>query len=113
MNNDQLRKQSLYFWNKTFQNSDCDYRKLVDKDWSIFIKNLKSYYVENVLDYGFGGGHWSIILARNGFNVTAFEISEVAISNLINWTQEEELSINIVNDLCGNCAKFDCIICNS
>ena len=113
MDNDRLRELSLDFWNKTFQNSEYDYKKLADKDWSVFIKNLKEEKVENVLDYGFGGGHWSIILSRAGFNVTAYEISEVAISNLINWTQEEGLTIKIVNDLIGNCDKFDCIICNS
>ena len=113
MNIEHLKELSTDFWDKTFQNTECDFKNLAKKDWSVLVRNLKDENVKKVLDFGCGGGHWSIILSRAGFRVTSYDISKVAISKLNNWAQEEDLIIKTTNDLSDINVTYDCVICNS
>jgi len=63
----------------------------------------ESYYITNrwkennyqdVLDFGCGLGRHSILFAKNGFNVSAFDLSNDAVSHLNDWAKKENLSIN-------------------
>lgn len=66
---------------------------MAEQDWSWLLEKLKRERVRTVLDVGFGRGHWSVALARAGFQVTAIEISEVAVQRLLSWAEEEKLPI--------------------
>jgi len=63
----------------------------------------ESYYIVNrwkeknykdILDFGCGLGRHSIFFAKNGFNVSAFDLSIDAINNLNLLAQNENLNIN-------------------
>ena len=60
----------------------------------------ESYYVANrwselgyrrVLDFGCGLGRHSIFFARQGFHVSAFDLSPEGVSHLERWAREEAL----------------------
>jgi 2-polyprenyl-3-methyl-5-hydroxy-6-metoxy-1,4-benzoquinol methylase len=112
-----VKENSKQFWDKYFRNANYDYKSLGNKDWSKLIDRLKKYNVKNVLDLGCGYGHWSIILARAGFNVKAIDISSSAIKILKKWADEQDLSIDL--EVCAAQEfkvfddKFDAVICNS
>lgn len=102
-------------WERIFSLSQPE-RSLEDQDWSWLIKRLGRERVKTVLDVGFGRGHWSVALARAGFQVTAVEISALAVEHLSAWAKEESLPITafvcpaqeIPTDL-----SYDFVIANS
>lgn len=114
---DQIRVESKTFWDNSFYISNYNYKALTQKDWSVFINKLKLNNISSILDFGTGGGHWSIVLSKAGFIVTAIDFSSVAIQKLIIWAKEENLLINTkINSLQTFCIineKFDSVICNS
>lgn len=91
-------------------------RDLSDQDWSWLVDRLRREGVGKVLDVGCGRGHWSLALARAGFQVTAIDISAVAIRRLGEWVAEENLPVEarvcaaqeLPLDL-----SFDAVIANS
>jgi len=81
---------------------------------SYFLSNKwiqKDY--KNVLDLGSGLGRHSILFAKDGFNVSAFDISEYGINHLNDWAVKENLSIksNIgdMHNLPYEDNSFDCV----
>ena len=65
----------------------------------------ESYYIasrwkeknyKDILDFGCGLGRHSIFFAKNGFNVSAFDLSEDGVNNLNHWAEEEKLNINTI-----------------
>ncbi len=61
---------------------------------SQFTKNLLKYISAGyVLDIGAGEGKNSIFLAENGFNVTAIDISRIAIEKISKLAEEKSLNI--------------------
>ena len=117
-NNIMSKDNSKKYWNQIFDTSDYDYKKLARKDsWQSFIDDANKKNIKSVLDLGSGGGHWSIILARTGIKeITAVDFSDIAISKLIKWAEEENLIIKTkvcsIQDYYDSC-KYDMIICNS
>lgn len=82
----------------------------------------ESYYIanhwkkagyKNVLDFGCGLGRHSIYFAKQGFNVSAFDLSEEGTNHLSNWAEKEQLNIDIkivdMLNLPYEKHSFDCI----
>ena len=102
--------------------------KIVKEDENSIWKNpcIESYYLLNrwtsenkkiFLDLGCGLGRHSVLFARNGFNVSCFDISEEAINRTRTWCEEENLSCDYkVGDMLELPYKdnsFDCIFCRN
>lgn len=81
-------------------------------DWNkegdtIWLKpSEESYYVVNdwrekgvkdILDFGCGLGRHSVFFAKQGFNVSAFDLSTEATTHLGEWAEREKLSVDIKN----------------
>lgn len=60
-------------------------------------KQWKDKNIKKVLDFGCGLGRHSIFFAKQGFHVSAFDLSEEAVEHLKSWAEKENLSIEIVN----------------
>ena len=102
--------------------------KIVKDDPSIVWKNpsIESYYLLNrwtsydmkdFLDLGCGLGRHSVLFAKNGFNVSCFDISEEAINRTKQWCEEEKLKcdykIGDMLELPYKDDSFDCILCRN
>ncbi|MDN5276115.1 MAG: hypothetical protein PWR01_80 [Clostridiales bacterium] len=65
---------------------------------SYFIaQKWKDKNIKKVLDFGCGLGRHSIYFAKQGFHVSAFDLSEEATDHLKSWAEKENLSIEIKN----------------
>lgn len=82
----------------------------------------ESYYFANrwsqnnyhdLLDFGCGLGRHSIFFAKNGFNVSAFDLSSDGVKHLTGWANDENISIDIkmadMINLPFDDNSFDCI----
>ena len=108
-----LKEISRNYWNRVFENSQFDFEELSKKDWSSFTDKLKKWDIDNILDFGFGGGHWSVILSNSGYSVYSYDISDVCVENLQNWITKDNLNITILPNVDDIDMKFDFIFCNS
>lgn len=67
----------------------------------------------NLLDLGTGLGRHAVYFSKQGFNVSALDISDYAIQYLSNWADKENLLINaVVGDMLSlpySNSSFDCI----
>ena len=88
--------------------------------------SIESYYLLNrwmslnmkkFLDLGCGLGRHTILFARNGFDVSAFDISEDAIDRTKKWLEEENLKCDYkIGDMLNlpyEDNSFDCILCRN
>ncbi|MDY4046875.1 class I SAM-dependent methyltransferase [Negativibacillus massiliensis] len=72
----------------------------------------------SVLDLACGDGRNALFLAGNGFEVTAVDFSEAALSRLKRFAEKERLTVYTQQmDLCceenfNSLGKFDMIVCN-
>lgn len=66
----------------------------------------ESYYIaqkwkdkkfKKVLDFGCGLGRHSIFFTKQGFQVSAFDLSKEATEHLKSWAERENLSIEVTN----------------
>ena len=68
---------------------------------------------KNVLNLGSGLGRHSIFFAKQGFNVSAIDLSDYGMNNLKEWAEKENLNIDIkvgdMVDLPYADNSFDCI----
>ena len=81
-------------WNRIFKKRGKVYLKLHESIPKI-IKIFKKKNVKKVLDLGCGSGRHMVYLAKNGFDVSAFDLSHEGIEHLNNWSKEENLNIKI------------------
>lgn len=58
-------------------------------------QNWKDKDYKEVLDFGCGLGRHAIYFAKQGFHVSAFDLSTVGTENLRKWSNSEKLSIDI------------------
>ena len=77
-------------WNTEKNN---EYWKIPDSDFITFIEELPQRELD-VLDYGCGIGRHSIYLAKQGYEVTAIDISNNAIQYLLEWSNKEKVNIS-------------------
>lgn len=88
--------------------------------------SVESFYLVNrwnnqnkkdFLDLGCGLGRHTILFAKSGFKVKAFDISETAIKNAKVWAEDENLKIDfLVGDMLKlpyGTKTFDCILCRN
>lgn len=87
-----LTEEQARFWERQFFETPPDWT-LADRDWSWLVERLRAAGAKTVLDVGFGRGYWSVALARAGFQLTAVEISSLAVEHLRRWAAEEGLAI--------------------
>ncbi len=60
-------------------------------------KNWKDKKVENILDFGCGLGRHSVFFSQQGFNVSAFDLSNDATEHLRKWAEKENISVDVTN----------------
>ncbi len=80
-------------------NEDHDFWRKPDSAVLEFLETLSPDEKPDILDLGCGQGRHAIEFARAGFNVTATDISESAISYLKSWADKENLAIE--TKICG------------
>lgn len=101
-------------WNEVWETEkNNDYWKIPDPDLVEFLKDIPGN-VTTVLDLGCGIGRHSIYCAKQGFQVTAIDVSGNAIEHLTGWAKKENLAIttladNIFSDAIKH-MKFDLIL---
>ena len=79
------------------------------------LSRWKNQNKRTFLDLGCGLGRHTVLFAMNGFDVSAFDISENAIKRTADWAKELNLNINIKQ---GDMLKIpfedesmDCVLC--
>lgn len=88
--------------------------------------SIESYYLLNrwnkqmkkdFLDLGCGIGRHTILFAQNGFNTSAFDLSEEAINTTKKWAEELNLKVDYkIGDMLNlpyENNSFDCILCRN
>ncbi len=72
---------------------------------------------KNFLDLGCGLGRHTILFAKNGFEVRAFDISENAIERTKEWASAEDLNVDFqlgdMLELPYGDSSVDCILCRN
>ncbi len=64
-----------------------------------FAEHLKQAGSRDVLDFGCGAGRHSLFLAKQGFNVVGFDISQTALRKLVTRSKNESLeNLLVVNN---------------
>lgn len=102
-------------WDRLFSQVPLE-KKRAERDWGWLVGRLRRAGVRTVLDLGAGQGYWSIALARAGFQVTALDISQVAMERLRTWAREGGLAIEtwvLPAHQLPTARRFDAVIANS
>jgi 2-polyprenyl-3-methyl-5-hydroxy-6-metoxy-1,4-benzoquinol methylase len=97
-----------------------NWKEVTDEFW--LMPSEESYYIanrwkekgyRNLLDFGCGLGRHSIFFAKEGFSVSAFDLSGDGVENLNKWANKEGLLVNTtvadMLDLPYGDNSFDCI----
>jgi len=66
------------------------------EDSYYIVHKWKAKNFKRVLDFGCGLGRHAIFFAKQGFDVSAFDLSDSAIEHLRAWAERENLTIDIV-----------------
>lgn len=59
-----------------------------------FAQKWKEQGVRSILDFGCGLGRHAVYFAKQGFQVSAFDLSEEGVAHLKKWAEAENLSID-------------------
>lgn len=87
--------ENVEFWNRAWGPVKTAYTQMPDLPYiNPMISELASHAPANVLDLGCGSGWLSILLARNGFEVTGVDVAEQAINLAKDWASQESHSID-------------------
>lgn len=104
-------------WDRIFSTAKIDYDELLRDDLSPIMRKLKNYDVEKILDLGCGYGHWSMILAKTGFDVVSVDISGEAIEHLRGEIEERDIELRTevldAENIDSLDERFSCVISNS
>ena len=110
-------EETRRFWDGAFLRSRREVPSGVGGRLSGVIEFLRTRGAECVLDAGCGFGNWSLGLAREGFQVTATDISAEAVRIVVERSRQEGLSIAAevlaVQELQLLERRIDAIVCNS
>ena len=103
-------------WNWQMVSDDvADYWKNPSAESFYLLHRWKAQNKQKFLDLGCGLGRHTILFASNGFNVSAFDISENSVERTSNWAQELGLKIDIKHGDMLNTPfpdeSMDCILC--
>lgn len=94
-----FNKTDQHLWNNVFNNAKPEWIQ----SWKSLqkaayredcISFFKKEHVKKILDIGCGVGVWSMHFAQNGFDVTATDFSEPAITFARKWAEEKHLKID-------------------
>jgi len=81
------------------------------------LNRWKNQNKKDFLDLGCGLGRHTVLFAKNGFSVKAFDISEEAIEQAKEWADKENLAVDFqIGDMLELPYKneaFDCILCRN
>jgi tellurite methyltransferase len=84
-------------WDAYWENeSNRDYWLKPDKSVIDFISTLDSYKIKDVLDLGCGIGRHTLYLAESGYNVTAMDSSQEALTLLKERINNKDDKVNII-----------------
>ncbi len=104
-------------WDEIYSGLEIEYEELLRKDLRSLIIRMNDLDVSKILDLGCGYGHWSIILAKVGFDVVAADISKEAIEHLRSELENRDLDIRTevirADDIDSLEEEFDGVISNS
>ncbi len=91
----QVYAENVDFWNRAWSPVKTAYTQMPDLPYlTLMMSELASKAPTNVLDLGCGSGWLSILLARNGFDVTGVDVAEQAINLANDWANQESHTIN-------------------
>jgi 2-polyprenyl-3-methyl-5-hydroxy-6-metoxy-1,4-benzoquinol methylase len=101
-------------WNTIYHSEGLKFSSNLDY-WSSLIDFLKKNNCNNVLDLGCGAGSHALQLAKNGFSVTGFDISEEGIEVAREIFSETKLKAEFIvgsmhNEFPFAQNTFDCIL---
>lgn len=86
-----VQRQTEAFWNTIYANN----RTRIPNETDPMLSGAIAYFGDvrdaRVLDLGCGDGRSSLFFARRGANVTAIDISAVAIQNLTQFCQQQDI----------------------
>ena len=78
-------------WNWEINTNDLWLKPSIESYF--YVQEWKNKHFKNILDLGCGLGRHAILFAKNGFNVTACDLSEYGVNHLNEWANKENLKI--------------------
>lgn len=105
-------------WNwDSLSESQSDYWKNPSIESYYLLHRWKQQKKNAFLDLGCGLGRHSILFGKNGFQVSAFDLSETSVRETKRWAENEHLQISCQNGdmlaLPYAPETFDCILCRN
>jgi SAM-dependent methyltransferase len=106
------------FWDRAFREVAPQVRDAPPgRDLADIVSRLRASSADHVLDVGCGLGHWSLTLARAGFQVTAVDVSPEAVRIVSEHARHGALpiaaSVCAAQELARIELQVDAIVCNS
>lgn len=86
-------------WQSIFKKKGKFFLK-VQEDMKEVITLLKKEKARRILDLGCGSGRHTVLLARNGFNVYATDVSKAGLEMTKKWLKKENLTAKVKEHSC-------------
>lgn len=86
-------------WESIFKKRGKVFLK-IQEDMKRVISLLKKDNAKKILDLGCGSGRHTVLLAKQGFDVTATDVSKSGLKMTRNWLREENLSAKLKEHSC-------------
>ena len=86
-------------WESIFRKSGKVFLK-IQEDMKKVISLLKKDKVKKILDLGCGSGRHTVLLAKQGFDVYATDVSKAGLKMTRKWLKEEKLSAKLKEHSC-------------
>ncbi len=114
-------KEGLYHFLPPFSEVGKVYDELMDfvdyKEWVDYIKKVFTFFGKRprrILDVGCGTGTATLLLAKQGYEMTGMDLSDSMLKRLKKKAKKEKIKINIVRgdmrDIPEKIGKFDAVI---